>query len=259
MTTEKIKNALEKASPGLTILSFFIVAGTALMGFAIGEIQNKYPNISILTIFFICTLFSGLLLLSFSHAYRGKVLINQEKIMMSISSLENKVSHFTHPTIGFDSESMMSQLEFMKFEQSFTGNEVWVVSSSLENDDPGTGSYHSIVADNLDRGIIYRYFYPQTSTVLGRVSRIKAAHIAHESKILWHPLSIEVFRLHVGKNMGVYRNTKTGESDLSFIEIKFDKTVRWAKLDEQLTLDVVGWLAGHTVATENVAILLPNN
>lgn len=241
---QTIIQRVEKSSPAWSVVGFVVVLGTAFLGLAIGELQNRYPNTNMMVIFALLSLVTATTAYFYGSLVKRTLVEQNNLLCAKFTAMELAVSRYS---IGVDasSESMLSQLEFIHFESTFSGNEIWVISSSLENDDPGTGPYHHVVQANLQRGVRYRYFYPDIALASGRVTRIKASFNDFSAQIFWHPLPIDVFRLHVGKNMGVYRNTATGSSDLSFVEIQFDKTIRWAKLDDTLTVDLVGWLTQH--------------
>lgn len=241
----KLKDALDVHSSFYAIAAFMIVIGTAIVGYALGVLQDVYPTINMLAVFAICsvTFIAGSLIVALAieeKTSKHLVHINQRLI-----SLEKSVSRLSLGSEKDLTEVMLSQFEFLHFEKDFPGDEIWVISSSLENDDPGKGPYVPIVLHNLERGIRYRYFYPETNSVLGVKSRIASAFSDYNELLHFHSLPPDVFRLHVGKNLGVYRNISTGISDIAFVEIKFDKAVRWAKVDEQLTVDIVGWLGQH--------------
>jgi hypothetical protein len=242
---ETIVVKTEKSSPTWSLVGFVVVIGTALCGVALGEIQSRYPSVNVTLIFAILALSISIVVYTFGQLLKAPILehltvlddrVDAIKLTLSRQSLSGESS----------SESIFSQLEFIHFEQNFLGDEIWVISSSLENDDPGSGAYHHIVQANLARGVRYRYFFPKSEVVLGRVARMRASFNGNKNSIFWHPLTADFFRLHVGKNMGVYRHTNTGASDSAFVELKFDKTVRWAKLDDVLTTDIVGWLTKYT-------------
>ena len=239
-------DSLEKSSPFWSLIGFFVVIGTLLGGVALGEVQARYPTLNVTIVFAIAGATVGFILFIYTRFVRHAINSQSIKINERLDRIETIVSR-SNVGIDQDNDSMMSQLEFVRFEQSFDGNEVWVISSTLENDDPGTGVYHKVVVDNLARGLRYRYFYPRTALTLGRATRMQNALQAKANQVTWHDLPPDVFLLHVGKNMGVYRNTTTGASDLTYVEIKFDKTVRWAKVDEALTIDLVGWITQYMI------------
>ena len=226
--------SIRQNSPLMTIVSIGLLVTTIVLSIILGEVNKLYPNISVWIILLCLVIITIVLYLIYSIF-----------VSKTINKLENKIfDRFSKLSTSDLNSFSLTQNEFMDFEQSYQGSEIWVITSNLSNDNSKTGIYFDIVKENLNRGLVYRYFAPKNNLTRLRSKEIMESLKQFKDKIHWHLLDEDFFILHVTQHMGVYKpSPNTREDDLVYVEVKFDKTVRWLKLDQEMGIDLIAWLA----------------
>jgi len=178
----------------------------------------------------------------FSLTARYNLLRNETHFLKNI---DDRISNFDDAIERFKTSAnlnwIITQDDLKKYEssESYVGDldKVWVISLDLGND-VLDGEFFKIVEDNINRGVEYYYYVPKIGMIENRARQIHSA-LNWTTKMHWHFLDKERFDLVVGKNVGIYRTDRRISTrraqDEAFVEIKFEKNIRWVRLDRELT------------------------
>ena len=156
--------------------------------------------------FIISTVFLLFLIVMFYYGYQSctKTLFND----IFLSGFKHELQSFTNRLIDRveckNVEGIVSEQTLSKMEAKTEAKEIWIATNYLETESQGYGAgYVEIVQNNLDNGIVYRFFYPSSDENNMKAERMKRLHNYHKNLICYE-VSDEFYFLVTGVDFTIY-------------------------------------------------------
>lgn len=136
----------------------------------------------------------------------------------------------------------------VQFERSIEVDEIWLVTSDLAADIPGS-PFYEVVGQNLKRGVKYTYFIPRSLATEARGRQLLERHRGHGNIKVIH-LSDDFFFLGPRLDFAIYDPMNRYNKRCGYMQLPVDsKDCMHAKLDVDLVDAIIGKLLTFTGRT----------
>ena len=165
--------------------------------------QDSYGTITIVvSISFLILLIAELSLISKHYLLR----IARSRFTVLLEESINQEFDSSEPDDSIFDESIITDRQLSRFEESFAGEEIWVISYDLEPETDG-GLYADIIPANIAKGIKYKYFVPKSDSVAIKIAQLKAKY-NNSANVEFYVLSDDFFFLVPKLDIIIYNPLK---------------------------------------------------
>lgn len=161
------------------------------------------------------------------------------------------LTHEIHNSVNLTNASdwLMTTQQLVDLEAREAKSDVWIVTSDLEEDSLD-GPFYKTIKSNLNRGVTYRYFLPNSNKIVSRVDRLRNSLDEFYNKTLFfHHLDDDFFFLISQFDFGIINPSECYNMRFGFMGITapgVNKIRFQVKISDHLIDEIVGKLKPYT-------------